>query len=104
MKTIAAKRLSSPFIGLFHNEIIDLLLARISRIHTGRKNPKPIFDFTAGIDTNALVKAYQVSTGYHEIFGGASPNDFIPIGGLPKEHIFERLKACKKVKHGPMET
>ena len=40
----------------------------------------------------------------HAIVGGASPNDFIPIGGLSKEQIFERLKECNKGKHGPMAT
>ena len=40
----------------------------------------------------------------HAIVGGASPNDFIPIGGLSKEQIFERLKECNKGKHGPKAT
>ena len=85
MKTIAAKRCSAPFIGLYHDEIIDLLLSRTSWIHTSRKYPKSRVAFTAGIDKNDLVKAYQVSTGNHAIVGGASTNDFIPIGGLSKE-------------------
>ena len=85
MKTIAAKRRLAPFIGLSRDKIIDLLLAHISRICTVRKDQKSRVDFTAGIDETALVKAYQVSTGDHEIFGGASPNDFIPVGGLLKE-------------------
>ena len=38
------------------------------------------------------------------IVGGASPNDFIPVDGLSKEQVFERLKACNKGKHGPMKT
>ena len=54
------------------------------------------------IDTTALVKAYQVSTSNHEIVVGASPNDFIPVGSLLKEQIFESLKDCNKGKHGPM--
>ena len=50
------------------------------------------------------MKAYQVSMSNHAIIGGASPNDFIPVGGLLKDQIFERLKACNKVKQGPMTT
>ena len=82
MKTIAAKRHSAPFIVISRNEIIDLLLARISRIFTGRKDPESRVAFTSGIDATALVKAYQVSTNYHAIVGGASPNDFVPVDGL----------------------
>ena len=33
---------------------------------------------------------------------GAFPNDFIPVNSLYKDKIFERLKYCNKVKHGPM--
>ena len=36
MKTIAANRRSAPFIGLSRDEIIDLILSRISWICTGR--------------------------------------------------------------------
>ena len=104
MKTIAEKRQSALFIRIARNEITDLILARISRIFTGRKDPKSRVAFTAGIETTALVKAYKVSTSDHTIVGGASPNDFIPVGGLSKEQIFERLKECNKSKHGPMET
>ena len=60
--------------------------------------------FTAEIDATDLVNAYQVSTSDHAIVGGASPNDFIPVNGLLKEQIFEHLKECNKVKHGPMAT
>ena len=84
MKTIAAKRRLAPFIRLSRDEIIDLLLSRISRICTGRKDPKLRVAFTAGIETTALVKAYQVNTSDHAIVGGASPNDFIPVDGLLK--------------------
>ena len=104
MKKIAENILSELFIGLSRDEIIDFLLTRISCICTGRKYPKPRVDFTAGIDATALVKSYQVSTSDHAIVGGASPNDFIPIDGLSKIQIFERLKECNKDKHGPMAT
>ena len=70
MKTIAAKRRSSSFIRLSRDEIIYLILACISRIRTGRKDPKLRVAFIAGIDANSLVKAYQVSTRNHEIVGG----------------------------------
>ena len=50
------------------------------------------------------MNAYQVSTVDHEIVGGASPNDFIPVDGLLKVQIFERLKYFNKCKHGPMAT
>ena len=92
MKTIAEKRRSALFIRIARNEITDLILALISRIFTGRKDPKSRVAFTAGIETTALVKAYKVSTSDHTIVGGASPNYFIPVGGLSKEQIFERLK------------
>ena len=75
MKTIAAKRHSSPFIGLSRDEIIDLFLARISRICTGRKDLKSRVDFTVEIKTTAILKAYQVRTRDYAIVGGASPND-----------------------------
>ena len=58
MRTITAKRRSDSFIGLSHDEIIDLILARISQILTGRKDPKSRVTFTAEIDTTTLVKAY----------------------------------------------
>ena len=48
--------------------------------------------------------SYQVSTSNHAIVGGASLNGFIPVNGLSKNQIFERLKECNKGKHGPMET
>ena len=102
MKTIAAKRRSSLFIRLSRNEIIDLLLVCISKICTGSKDPKSRVAFTSGIDTTALVKEYQVRTIDHATVGGASPNDLIPVGGLSKERIFERLKECNKGKQGPM--
>ena len=79
MKKIAAKRCSALFIGLSRNEIIYLLLARISQIHMVRKDTKSRVALTEGIDETALVKAYQVSTGDHAIVGGASPNDLIPV-------------------------
>ena len=104
IKTVAAKRCSAPFIGLSRNEIFDLLISRISRIPTGRKDPKSRVDFTEGIDATALVKSYQLSTSNHAIVGGTSPNDFITVKGLLKEQIFESLKECNKSKHGPMET
>ena len=104
MKTIAAKRLSVLFIGLSHDEIIDLLLARISWIHTVRKDPKWRVAFTAGIYATAIMRAYKVITSDHEIVGGSSPNDFIPVNGLSKEQIIERLKECNKGKHSPMST
>ena len=102
MKTIAAKRRSYQFIGLPRDDIIDLLLSRISRICTGRNDPKSRVAFTAGIGITDLVKAYQVITSYHSIVGGASTNCLIPVGGLSKEQIFERVKECNKVKHIPM--
>ena len=104
MKKIATKRRSDPFIGLSSDEMIDLILVRISRIYTGRNNPKSRVTFTSGIDANDLVKSYQVSTSDHAIVGCASPNYFIPVNGLSKEHLFERLQECKKGKYGPMET
>ena len=104
MKTIAAKRRLAPFIRLSRDEIIDLLLARISWICTGRKDPKSRVAFKSGINATALVKEYQVSTSNHAIVGGASPNDFIPFDGLSKEQIFERLKECNKGKHSSMAT
>ena len=104
MKTILAKKLSALLIRLSHDEIIDLLLSRISRILTGRKYPKLRVAFTAGIGATDLVKSYQVNMNNHAIFGGASPNYFIPVGDLSKDHIFERLKYCNKVKHSPMAT
>ena len=104
MKTITAKRHSALFIGLSRDEIIDLLLACSSRVCTGRNDPKPRVAFTAGINTTALVKAYELSTSDHAIVGGASPNYSIPVGGLSKEQIFERLKEFNKDKHGPMAT
>ena len=104
MKTISEKRRSSLLIGISCDEIIDLFLASISRICMGRKDPKSRVAFTEGIDATALVKAYQVSTSDQAIIGGASPNYFIPVGGLSKDHIFERLKACNKGIHGPMAT
>ena len=104
MKRIVEKRHSSLFIRISCDEIIYLIIACISRIHTGRKDPKLRVTFTSGIDKTALLKAYQVSTSDHEIVGGVYPNDFIPVGGLLKEQIFERLKECNKVKHGPMAT
>ena len=57
MKKIAAKRRSAQFIGLSCDEIFDLILARIIQICTGRTDPKPRVDFTAGIDATSLVKA-----------------------------------------------
>ena len=91
MKTIVAKRRSALFIGISCDEIIDLLLASISQIYTGSKDTKLRVAFTAGIDPTALVKAYHLSTSDHSIVGGASPNYFIPVDGLSKEKIFERL-------------
>ena len=81
MKTISEKRRSAPFIGLSRDEIINPILARISHIRTGRKDPKSRVDFTSGIDTTYHVKAYQISTSDHAIVGGASPNDLIPVDG-----------------------
>ena len=104
IKIIAAKRHSAPSIVLYCDEIIDLLLAHISHIHMGRKYPKSRVSFTAGINSTALVKSYQASTSNHAIFGGASPNYFIPFSGLLKEQISKRLRECNKVKHGPMVT
>ena len=104
MKMIAAKRRSALFIVLSRDEMIDLLLARISRICTGKKDPKSRVAFTAGVDATALVKAYQVSTSDHSIFGGASNNYFIPFYGLSEEQTFERLKECNKGKNGPVAT
>ena len=104
MKTISAKRRSEPFLVISRDEIIDLLLSRISRICTGIKDPKYRVNFTAGFDTTAPLNSYQVNTSNHEFFGGASPNYFIPVGGLSKDHIFERLKACNKGIHVPMAT
>ena len=101
MKTIASKRRSALFIGLSCNEIIDLLLAPISRICTGRKDPKLMVAFIARVDTTTLVKSYQVNTIYHAVVVGASPNDLIIVGSLSKEQIFERLKECNKGKHVP---
>ena len=57
MKIIPAKGLSAPFIVLSRNEIMDLLLAQISRIHTSRKDPKSRVALTAGIDATDLMKA-----------------------------------------------
>ena len=57
IKTIAAKRCSAPFIILSRDEVIYLLLSRISRICTGRKDPKLRADFKAGIEKTSLVKA-----------------------------------------------
>ena len=81
MKTIAGKRRSFPFVGLSREEIIGLILARISRICTGGNDQKSRVAFTAGINETALVKAYQASTSDNGIAGGASPNDFIPVDG-----------------------
>ena len=89
---IAEKRRLDLFIVLSRDEIIDLLLARISQICTVRKDPKLRDAFTAGIDATDLVKSYQVSMVDHEMVGGASRNDLIPIDGLSKDHIFERFK------------
>ena len=58
MQMIAEKRSPAPLIRLFCNEIIDMLLARISRICTSRKDPKSRFALTSGIDATALMKAY----------------------------------------------
>ena len=104
MKTIVAKRQSALFIRLSCNEIIDLLLSRISRILTGRNYPKLRVAFTAGIVSTDLVKLYQVNMSNPAIFGGASLNYFIPVGDLSQYHIFERLKDCNKVKHGTLAT
>ena len=98
IKTIAEKRRSATFIGLSHNETIDLLIELISRIHTVRKDPKSRVDLTAGINKNTLVKEYQVSTSDNAVFGGASLIDFIPVGGSSKEQIFECYKECIKGK------
>ena len=92
MKTIATKRRSDPFVVLYCDEIIDLLLAHISRICTVRKDPNSRVNFTVVISATALVKEYQVSTIDHAILGGASPNYFITVDGLLKEQIFECLK------------
>ena len=54
MKNISAKRCSAPFIRIFQDEIIDLLLAHIIWICTGRKDPKLRIALTAGIDTTDL--------------------------------------------------
>ena len=96
MKIIAAERRSDPFLGLSRDKIIDRLLACISRICTGTKDPKLRVAFTEGIDATDIVKAYQVSTSDHEIVVGVSPNDFILVEGLLKEQIFESLKECNK--------
>ena len=56
IKKVAAKRFSAPFIGLYRDEIIYLILSRISRICTSRKDPKLRVDFKAGIEKNPLVK------------------------------------------------
>ena len=58
IKTIATKRRLDPFIRLYPDEIIFLLLARTSRILRVRKDPKSRIDFTSGIDATTLVKAY----------------------------------------------
>ena len=100
----SAKRCSAPFSGLSCDEIFDLLLAYISLIRTGRKDPKLRVAFKIGINATALMKAYQVSTSDHAIFGGAYTNYFIPFNSLSKEQIFEILKECNKGKHGPMAT
>ena len=47
METIAEKRRSYLFIGISRDEIIYLLLACISRICTGRKDPNSRVDFKA---------------------------------------------------------
>ena len=81
-----------------------MLLVYISRICIGRKDPASRLAFKAGIGATAIVKAYQVSTSDHAIVDGTSPNDFISVKYLTKEHIFERLKECNEGYHGPMAT
>ena len=66
MKKTALKIRSDLFIGLSRNEIIDLLLERISWIFTGKKDTKSRVSFTEVIDATDIVKAYQVSTSDHE--------------------------------------
>ena len=84
IKKITEKRRSAPSIGIFLDEIIDLILARIIQIHMVRKDLKFRFAFTAGIYTTDLVKAYQVSMSNNAIVGGSSPNYFIPVNCLSK--------------------
>ena len=92
MNFFSEKRCSALFIGLSCDEIIYLIISRMSRIRTSRKDPKSRVDFTAGIDAPDLLEAYKLSTTNHAIVCGASHNDFIPVDGLLKEQIFERLK------------
>ena len=84
MKMITEKRRPDLFSGLSNDEIIDLIIARISQTCMGRKEPKSRVALTLGIDATFLMKAYQVSTGNHAIVGGASRNDFIPVYSLSK--------------------
>ena len=84
-KNITEKRWSSPFIGLSQDDIIGFLLAHISRIRTGSKDPVYRVSFTSSIDYTSLVKSYQVSTSDNAIVGGAYPNDFISVDDLTNE-------------------
>jgi len=91
------------FIGS-QQQMVDLIVDRISKIRVGCGDLSMKVAFTVGVDATCLVPAWQVDDSHDVIVGGEAPSHFLQMKDKCAVELKEILQEYKDGKYGDPAT